>query len=211
MNIVVSRYKKNTDFIYKLEKYGVNILIYDKETPSNPYNVPINRGNEASAYLKYIVDHYDNLPEYTFFLHDEEYSWHHDGSIEERFLEAVNSNELYYNINNFYLKPTDLEQNYKFYRWYKKYIQPYIPLRTLPKNWMEGHKGCAQFLVHKSLIQHLPKKFYQDLYDWILNFKDGKLSGYYLEWTWHLFWDVFPNSYKPPRNRFISFFMNRFT
>jgi hypothetical protein len=210
MNIVVSRYKKNTDFIYKLEKYGVNILIYDKETPSNPYNVPINRGNEASAYLKYIVDHYDNLPEYTLFLHDEEYSWHHNGSIEERFLEAVNSNELYYNINNFYLKPTDVEQNRKFYRWYKKYIQPYIPLRTLPKNWMEGHKGCAQFLVHKSLIQHLPKKFYQNLYNWILNFKDGKLSGYYLEWTWHLFWDVSPNIYTPPRNRFISFFIDRF-
>jgi hypothetical protein len=198
MNIVVSRYKKNTDFIYKLEKYGVNILIYDKETPSNPYNVPINRGNEASAYLKYIVDHYDNLPEYTFFIHDEEYSWHHNGSIEERFLEAVDSNELYYNINNYYLKPTtNIKEKYKFYRWYKKYIQPYIPLKILPKKWMEGYKGCAQFLVHRSLIQHLPKKFYQDLYDWILNFKNGKLSGYYLEWTWHVFWDIFPNYISP--------------
>ena len=41
---------------------------------------PVNKGNEASVYLKYIIDFYDNLPEFTFFIHDEEYSWHHSGS-----------------------------------------------------------------------------------------------------------------------------------
>lgn len=75
---------------------------------------------------------------------------------------------------------------------------------------MLGYKGCAQFLVHKSIIRHLPKKFYQNLYNWILKFKDGKLSGYYLEWTWHLFWDISPNFeiYKPRKlNFFTRFFV----
>ena len=72
MNVVVSRYKKNVDFVNRLnEVRPVNILIYDKETPDNPLNVPANKGHEASVYLKYIVDYYDELPEFTFFIHDE--------------------------------------------------------------------------------------------------------------------------------------------
>ena len=45
-----------------------------------------------------------------------------------------------------------------------------------------GFKGCAQFLVHKDLILHLPFKIYSDIYN----------SGFYLEWTWHLFWIISP-------------------
>jgi hypothetical protein len=87
INIVVSRYKKNVDFIYKINSNNknINFLIYDKENNSNPYNIPINKGNEASAYLKYIIDHYDKLSDFTFFIHDEEYSWHHLGSIIDRY------------------------------------------------------------------------------------------------------------------------------
>jgi len=70
-----------------------------------------------------------------------------------------------------------------------------------------GYKGCSQFLVHKSRIQHLPYKFYIDLYNWIINFEEGKvsgweagkISGWILEWTWHLFWVISPKYeiYKP--------------
>ena len=98
INCVVSRYKKNTDWVYNLkniEKY----YIYDKEIPESEFNIPVNKGNEASAYLKYIIDNYENLADFTFFIHDEEYAWHHSGSIINLFDEAVMSNKLYYNIN----------------------------------------------------------------------------------------------------------------
>lgn len=52
------------------------------------------------------------------------------------------------------------------------------------KDWTQDYKGCAQFLVHKSLIQKFPIKFYKDLYDWIITDFQPK----WLEWTWHLFW-----------------------
>jgi len=82
-------------------------------------------------------------------------------------------------------------------KWYNQFIEPYIPFEKLPnKDWLIGYKGCAQFLVHKSLITNLPLKFYQDLYEWILNFHNGKLSGYFLEWTWHLFWVIYPKYIK---------------
>ena len=42
-NIVLSRYNKNTDFIYKLkDNNNVNIMIYDKENPNNLLNIPVN-------------------------------------------------------------------------------------------------------------------------------------------------------------------------
>jgi hypothetical protein len=196
INVVVSRYNRNTDFVKKLEKYDTCIMIYDKENPLNPYNVPINKGTEASVYLKYIIDNYDNLPEFTFFIHDEDYSWHHTGSIEERFLEAIDSNQLYYNINNYKFRPySDIKEKAELMEWYNEFIEPYIPFEKLPnKDWLIGHKGCAQFLVHKSLITKLPLKFYNDIYNWMLAFDNPnyRLSGHFLEWTWHLFWDIFP-------------------
>ena len=100
-NIVVSRYNRNVDFVYRInDNKNINILIYDKENPTNPYNVPVNRGQEASVYLKYITDYYDQLPDYTFFIHDEEYAWHHSGSIIDKYQEAIKSNKKYYNIND---------------------------------------------------------------------------------------------------------------
>ena len=194
INIVVSRYKKNTDFIKKLEKYNTNIMVYDKENPNNPYNIPVNKGNEVSVYLKYIIDNYFNLTEFTFFIHDTDFSWHHHGSIEDRFLEAINSKELFFNINHFHLGPySHITQKKELMEWYNKFIEPYIPIEKLPnKDWLTGYKGCSQFLVHKSLITHLPHKFYNDIYNWILEYPDSKLSGYFLEWTWHLFWVIYP-------------------
>jgi len=200
INIVVSRYKKNVDFIYKINNNNknINFLIYDKENSSNPLNIPINKGNEASVYLKYIIDHYDNLSDFTFFIHDDEYSWHHSGSIIDRYNEAINSKQLFYNINNYYLDSySHIGQKKELMKWYNQFIEPYIPFEKLPnKDWLIGYKGCAQFLVHKSLITNLPLKFYQDLYEWILNFHNGKLSGYFLEWTWHLFWVIYPKYIK---------------
>jgi len=201
-NIVLSRWKKDTEWVYRMKNNNTNIMIYDKENSNNPYNIPVNRGREASVYLKYIIDHFECLSEYTFFIHDEEYSWHHEGSIIDRFKEAIDSKELYYNINNFILQDfneNNTESEKERLEWYEKYIENYIPYNLLPKkNWVNGeHKGCAQFLVHKSLIINFPKKFYEDLYEWVINFRDSWLAGIFLEFSWHLFWDIYPKHIKP--------------
>lgn len=202
INIIVSRWEKNTDWVNKMKNNTTNILIYDKENHNNPYNVPINRGREASVYLKYIIDHYDCLSEYTFFIHDEEYSWHHEGSIIDRFQDAINSQKMFYNINHFVLQDfnkDNTESEKERLEWYNQYIEEYIPYEMLPnKNWVSGgYKGCAQFLVHKNLILNLPKKFYEDMYLWCITFRDSWLAGIMLEYSWHLFWDIYPKSIKP--------------
>jgi hypothetical protein len=203
INVVVSRYNKNTDFVYNLKEITpVKIMVYDKCNPRNPYNVPVNIGREASVFLKYIIDHYNKLPEFTFFIHDEDRSWHHEGTIAERFKEALDSNKMYYNINNANLRSIthvrDSEREL-FLDYYKNYIQEYIPYEKIPeKDWFLSGKISAQFLVHKSLITNLPRKFYKRLYDYCTlpdqqtGHKGVELSAYFLEWTWHLFWDIYP-------------------
>ena len=198
INCVVSRYNKNVDWVYRLNNIN-KIFIYDKENPGNPYNIPVNKGNEASVYLKYIIDHYDDLADFTFFVHDEEYSWHHTGSIIDRYNDAVKeamNGTLYNNINHHYLGSILCNPWYDdILVWYNTYIEKYIPMSSLPnKDWTPGYKGAAQFLVHKSLITNLPKEFYEGLYHWIItthlsNFENGR----YMEWTWHIFWLIYPN------------------
>ena len=196
INFVVSRYNKNTDFVYKLKNID-KYFIYDKEKPENKYNIPVNKGHEASVYLKYIIDNYETLADFTFFMHDDEYAWHHSGSIINLFDEAVNSNKLYYNVNDKCILGSIISNRWynDILIWYNEYIEKYIPINTLPhKDWTQNHRGSAQFLVHKSLIKKLPLEFYENLYNWIIttNMPNEK-SSRFLEWTWHIFWDIYPN------------------
>jgi hypothetical protein len=195
IDCVVSRYKKNVDWIYKLKIIN-NFYIYDKETPENKYNIPVNKGNEASVYLKYIIDNYNNLSNFTFFIHDEEYTWHHSDSIIQKFEEAIRSNKLYYNINDKCVLGSIVSNEwYKdILHWYTIYIEKYIPMNSLPnKDWTLNYRGSAQFLVHKSLITNLPLEFYKNLYNWIITTPmPNNKSGRFLEYTWHLFFEIYP-------------------
>jgi len=196
-NCVVSRYKKNVDWVYKLKNIN-KYFIYDKEMPESLYNIPVNKGNEASVYLKYIIDNYNNLADFTFFIHDDEYAWHHTGSILDLFDEAVNSNKLYYNINAGCILGSIVSNRYynDILIWYNNYIEKYIPLNSLPNpDWTQDHRGSAQFLVHKSLITNLPLEFYQNLYNWIIiTDMPNEKSGRFLEYTWHVFWEIYPKN-----------------
>jgi len=83
--------------------------------------------------------------------------------------------------------------------WYNKYIEKYIPIAKVPNNtdFIYGYLGSSQFLVHKELIRNFPKNFYKNLYDWIISTDlPNALSGRYLEWTWHVFWDIYPKHIK---------------
>jgi len=140
INCVVSRYKKNVDWVYKLKNIN-NIYIYDKETPTNKYNIPVNKGHEASVYLKYIIDNYTNLSDFTFFTHDDEYCWHHSGSIIDKYNESINEinkGKLYYNINDKCILGSIVSNKWydEILIWYNKYIEKYIPINSLKiKDW----------------------------------------------------------------------------
>ena len=59
------------------EGLPIPYLVYEHAKSEAAYNVPINRGSEASAFVQYILDHYACLPRWTLFLHAHGSTEHH--------------------------------------------------------------------------------------------------------------------------------------
>jgi hypothetical protein len=192
--IIIARYKEDTDWVSKLNKFK-NIFIYEKEKPDKePYNIPKNRGGEASAYIRFIIDNYDNLPNHLVLLHCHEFSWHHKDSIITVLNESIDTEIEYKNIND----PTKCYDMGDYQDWingdtgnyYQNLIKPAVGAHTLYDNFTNKQPGCAQFIVYKDRILYHTIDFYKDIYNWILNVDVTFYNhGFYLEWTWELFWN----------------------
>lgn len=166
-----------------------NLKVYAKPE-GNP------TGGICSAYLKHIVDNYDNLPDFIFFLKDDEWSWTHTGPIKERFIEAIQSQRRYFNINDAAALPQIYDSPHVplIEEWYTNHIDKWIPFNRLTDpDWASGFRGGNQFLVHKSLIQELPKEFYINMYRWVMTSGlPAETTDEMLETTWHLFFVLWP-------------------
>lgn len=194
--VVVSRWKADTSWTQKLAALGYRVIVYEHGTnPNSPYNLPVNVGREASAYTRYMRDYYDNLTLYTVFVHDEEFSWHHEGSLVDLIQHKLTTlySPKYVNLNNrctgsIYNNMWPIMKKY-----FDKYLEPYIGNKVLYGDWTLGNRCCAQCLVHRDRIKKHPKKLYEDLYTFFISPKkndvDGKGKGHLFEWTLSLIFD----------------------
>lgn len=205
--IILSRYNEDTTWTTPLVEHGFRVIVYDHiRQPNNPYYVPVNQGREASAYLKYIIDHYDHLPTFQIFLQAEDRAWHHNGSLSNRILSMYKKKtpitQHYKNLNKVCLGNIQNQITAHTFYFFDTFLAPYIGNREKYfGDWTPGNLCCAQFIVHKSRILKYPLKFYQDIYNWILTSKqlDEKGKGHMLEWTWFLIFDN-PNPKRDPNH-----------
>jgi len=196
--IIIARYKEDSSWVSKFNNYKT--IVYEKETPdAGIYNIPVNKGGEASAYLKYIVDHYDNLPTHVVLIHCHEYSWHHVNSIIDLINSYTNTNIEFQNINDSekcwdmgdYQNWTEGELGY----FYNNLIKPAVGDSSLYPKFTVGITGCAQFIIHKDRILKHSYKFYENIYNWIIETNLSYYNhGYYLEWTWELIFNKYLNN-----------------
>ena len=191
VDVVISAYNRDTSWSNKLKAHGYNIITYTKnvDEPMSKTNINVNRGNEASSYLKHIVENYEHLADRTVFLHDQEMSWHHEGSIVD--LVVKNIDNAYINLNNYItysiLKNRNFNKLIKDY--FNPYLRPYIGDHEQFGDWTYGKKGCAQYIVSRDIIISKPKIMYENLLKWILDANWKKLGydqGQFMEWTWDL-------------------------
>lgn len=182
----------------RLRGAGFRVVVCEKHPRVTALGAPFielkvdkNRGNEASAFLAYVVDRYDTLDEHTVFLHDHERSWHHRGSIVDRVLECVGADAGYRNLNSFRLGSIRESALYPMVaEWFQTYLAPYVGDVATHGDWTVGRLGCSQMLVHRDNIRRWPKRVYSDLLQWLLETPlDDAISGRFLEWTWDLLWD----------------------
>lgn len=197
--VIVAHYNEDITWVKNLKyKY----IIYEKLKKNSKYYCP-NYANEATTYLKYICDNYNNLPENIIMLHGENESWHHDGkitaNIDKYILNYEKNNNKFYNINNVKLGSIKPQiSNMINSLWWPNTMEPWFGDIANYNDFTVGQLCCAQFIVSRKQIKKLPLDFYLNMYTWLIKNTSGPgngsqediNSGYntsrYLEWTWHL-------------------------
>ncbi len=177
LTIVIAHYNENLDWVQNLQ-YPYTIISRN----GIPAETVPNKGNEASSFLEYIIEYYDELSEYTLFVHGHRTSWHHKSNIDERINKLV-CDKPYYNINeletsrikvtnNEYIKILDENCNIKY---------------NIPNQRDHIYRAGAQFYVHKSLILRNPKSAYENFHKYLMDTTIGSFtSGRHFEYTWHI-------------------------
>lgn len=182
--IVVAHYNEDIEW---LDNIDIEKIIYSKTNKNFKY-IDKNKGQEVICYLKYIIDHYDNLPEKILFIHAHKNSQHQDFDTDKIIpvlkweladFFSINKRSWYQEIS----KNLHLDEH-AYDGWLKEnwnIFEIYIPF---PEK-LKFYSG-AQFVVNKSLILQYPKKFWTSLYDWISETPiSNYISSRIFEYTWH--------------------------
>lgn len=198
---VIVMYRKDVDsWAQALKKMGMSVHIIDKEKR-------LNLGHEALAYLEFIIEHYDRLPTHLVLVHDEEYSWHHEGSLVDRIKDHVGKYVELETLNKYFYRhwhyttgyPKELIQNKKYFAGIAELFDTCLAndsMRSLSVSdygdFTRGVGCCAQFIVHKHVIYQRSLQAYKCMRDWIIrNAKDAKDKhpAVVLEQAWNLVWE----------------------
>jgi hypothetical protein len=183
IKILIAHY--NEDLIWtKNLKYNYTIISKN----GIKYETIPNKGNEASSYLQYIIENYNNLANYTFFIHGHRNSWHHKENIDEKINNIIIKHD-YYNLNDQNITTT-FELSQREHNEYKIIIQLIPILENILNKKIDFEKikyrSCAQFYVSEKNILLNDINVYKKLYEFIMN---TNISSYFtsrlFEYTWH--------------------------
>lgn len=96
-HLVIASYKsQDVSWIKDIPSdWSIKRYLMDDQSshPSGGLSVPRNFGREAMAYLTYIIDHYDDLPDYAAFIHGHYRAWHQQAPISAK-VRALNLTAL---------------------------------------------------------------------------------------------------------------------
>ncbi len=178
--VVIAHYNEDLSWVSKI-KY--DHVVYSKTLAkgTNVHHQPINKGNEATAYMQYIVDHYDTLPEYMLFVHGHEKSWHHNGSI----VDIINDVELspYKTLNKYPTGKLDPE-----------HTDVIVASRDFPLAFEFPpdvnslyYDSCGMFCVARETIHRRPREFYERFLEYLWttstsNYYSSRVGEYAYRW-----------------------------
>jgi hypothetical protein len=142
------------------------------------------RGRETSAYLSYILDNYDALPEISIFVHSKDVQWHNDilGTKSADTIKALRFEHIsgtgFVNLRCSLdpgcpvgvhpLDPTDTDIRNGDTRAF--FAQIYMDLFGVTREEVPRHIGnvcCAQSAVTRARILQRPKSDYERMLQWV--------------------------------------------
>jgi hypothetical protein len=183
VTVASSHYKEDLNWVNFI-KYPVRI--YSK-TLENKNFINFNKVQEVPAYLKYIIENYQALPEYSIFIHGHLMAEHQSDNI-VNIINNLDFNQDIINLNRKDWVQTiskgDEFEDRKF-SWIEEnwndLIGEYLPMPnslTFP--------SCAQFAIHKSKITQYPIEFWKSLFKWCEETKlENYISSRIFEYIWY--------------------------
>lgn len=155
----------------------------------------------ADIFPRYIIDRYENLPEFVIFLHSERWQWHnddpdYDGYAVLRRLQFQHiKKEGYVSLRcawdlgcPYEIRPygdlSTTEESKTHHRAYKKAFEDLFPGKEIPKT--VGSPCCAQFVVTGAKLRERPRSDYIKYREWLIGTKlEDEVSGRMFEYSWH--------------------------
>uniref|UniRef100_A0A7S1IE23 Protein xylosyltransferase n=1 Tax=Eutreptiella gymnastica TaxID=73025 RepID=A0A7S1IE23_9EUGL len=157
--------------------------------------MPGNFGYEASSYIKFLLDCWDQLPDYTAFLHAHLRSWHNTDIV--RILKRLRWGKYPYVSLNMLVSSFTPGVRPKFFHgpftssspdWvFVKSAWPeyFFPTVGALGEGLPGRHFCAQHVTSRESLRRLPKKFWTKVFGWLMR---DTMASYHsarcLENTW---------------------------
>lgn len=177
-HVVIAHYNDDLSWVTNLN-YPFTIISRNKL----PKDTIPNKGNEASVFLEYILQNYDTLSDYTFFVHGHRTAWHHAEPMDQK-INRIECNLKYFNLNDippFRILdcPATTNQILTMYPQIEYILGPLDMDRIT-------FRMASQFYVHRDAIRSRSLETYKQLYEFIMknngqSFEDGLL----FERIWH--------------------------
>lgn len=198
--IVTSHYNEDLSW---LTQSGQEHVVCSKTIKSPQCQCEKNKGKEASAYLKFIIDNYSTLPQHIAFIHGHEDAWH------QQYVDMLNTIRCakyteydFISLNGNWIDDRTMKNGHIQYlqQLWPMYFQPFL---NRPAPTYVLHDCCAQFIVSKKCIHRLPKEAYELWYKLIMDDSTSDGIAVTFEYIWHIiFGDNDVVSEKEHRTRF---------
>jgi len=167
-DVVVARYRENIDWLKYLDKSIYNIKVYNKglDDIEAPYTKLENIGGDSHTYINYIIENYQNLPEFVIFIQGEPFD-HCKETINKiqshttEKLVVLSDDYIEESINGWY--ETCLKKPDQFPVTYLRDVGRSILGDECPSVCMFG--AGQQYILNSDLIRNRPIEFYQRILD----------------------------------------------
>jgi hypothetical protein len=216
--LVVAHWEGDLGWLRSQDSYPY--VVAEKMSDDPICGVPLNKGGEASSYLKFILNNWDDLPRNIAFLDDHEWSWHQPfDKIKKVRALKFNSDAGFIPLNRLRI---DTAEEFRSWRYslfkpvWDGVVRPHLGM-ACPRRIVGD--GSSQFLVSRARIRARPYGLYDDLYRYAIgtrrwpgdeNWRDaagypytpggkpGSWQGgvYFLEWIWHIIFGEDPILYR---------------
>ncbi|KAF2812534.1 uncharacterized protein BDZ99DRAFT_461206 [Mytilinidion resinicola] len=176
--------------------------VYVANDNTAPLTVPVNKGREAMAYLTYIIDRYEDLPDVVIFIHSLRYQWHNEDPMYDGVPVLLNLQLNHVKKRGYValrcswtmgcpseLHPlklsSDTDDRSKSEAAYAAVFKTLFPNSTVPE--VVGAHCSSQFAVSRERVRETSKAEYEHIRKWLLETDlEDQISGRVLEYTWHI-------------------------